>query len=397
MIKYKDHLEKLVEERTNELAEKNLELEQTNIRLQDVDRLKSVFLASMSHELRTPLNSIIGFTGIMLQGLAGPMNDEQKKQLTMVKGSAGHLLELINDILDISKIEAGKVDLTLEEFKFNDVVKEVAESFTPAARDKELALVTEIPNDIMLFTDRRRTKQVLLNLISNAIKFTDKGSVRVAVKVTDSMLECSVIDTGKGIAAEDITKLFQPFQQVDASLIKKFQGTGLGLYLCKKLLEALGGSIWVKSEPDRGSTFTFTLPLQQQGEIAEMKKVLVIDDNEVNMYLLRFILKQNGYEVVEANTGIMGIEQFSKEKPDLVLMDIQLPDINGLEATRRIKALKEYNGIPIIALTSYAMAGDRQMALDAGCTGYIAKPINTETFISELRNTLGSWPKIYGR
>jgi PAS domain S-box-containing protein len=265
LTKYKEDLEKLVEQRTNELAKKNLELQQTNLRLQEVDRLKSVFLASMSHELRTPLNSIIGFTGIILQGMTGPINDEQKIQLTMVKNSAGHLLELINDIIDMSKIEAGKADLSLEEFKFNDAVKEVIETYTNAARVKDLTLLAEISGEIILYSDRRRIKQILSNLINNAIKFTDKGTVRVVSKVTDSHIECSVFDTGKGIAVEEISLLFQPFHQVDISLIKKYQGTGLGLYLCKKLLDLLGGSINVKSENTRGSEFTFTVPLKRQG------------------------------------------------------------------------------------------------------------------------------------
>lgn len=266
LAKYREHLEQLVEKRTEELAKKNAELEKTNLRLQEVDRLKSVFLASMSHELRTPLNSIIGFTSIILQGMTGPVNDEQKKQLIMVKHSANHLLDLINDILDTSKIEAGKVDLILEEFKFNDVIQEVAESFATAAREKNLALIVESPRDILLYSDRRRIKQILLNLISNAIKFTEKGSVRIGAKVANDRLECNIIDTGKGIAAEDIPRLFQPFQQVDLSLIKKYQGTGLGLYLCKRLLDLLGGSISVKSKLDQGSTFTFRVPLKQQEE-----------------------------------------------------------------------------------------------------------------------------------
>jgi signal transduction histidine kinase len=243
------------------------QLEQTNIRLQEMDRLKSVFLASMSHELRTPLNSIIGFTGIILQGMSGEVNEEQRKQLTVVKKNANHLLSLINDILDISRIEAGKVDLSLEEFGLDDVVREVVETVSPTAREKGLELLTEVPEGITLFTDRRRVKQVLVNLGGNAVKFTDQGSVKIAASVPgDDNLEVRVIDTGIGIKKEDMDKLFEPFQQVDISLTKKHEGTGLGLYLSKRLAALLGGDISAKSEYGRGSEFTFTLPLQYREE-----------------------------------------------------------------------------------------------------------------------------------
>jgi PAS domain S-box-containing protein len=265
--KYRGHLEELVKQRTSELEEKTVELEQANIRLQEVDRLKSVFLASMSHELRTPLNSIIGFTGIILQGMSGEVNEEQAKQLTMVKNSASHLLSLINDVLDISKIEAGRVELSLEEFSPNNVVREVVETLSPTANQKSLDLLTEVPEGITLFSDRKRVKQVLMNLGSNAVKYTDQGSVKIAARVPrDDNLEVRVIDTGIGIRKEDIDKLFQPFQQIDESLTKKHVGTGLGLHLSKKLAGLLGGDISAKSESGRGSEFTFTMPLRCQEE-----------------------------------------------------------------------------------------------------------------------------------
>jgi PAS domain S-box-containing protein len=255
-------LEKMVEDRTNELAQKNLELEKSNLQLQELDHLKSVFLAGMSHELRTPLNSIIGFTSVILQGMSGPINDEQKTQLTIVKNNAGHLLDLINDLIDMAKIEAGKVDLSHEEFDFKDSAKEVIDSFSPAAAARDITFIVEIPDEIRIVSDRKRVKQILHNLISNAIKFTDKGSIGILARTVDSNLECSVTDTGKGIAVDEIYRLFQPFQQNDQSLLKKYPGAGLGLYLCKKLLDALEGKISVKSSEGQGSTFTFTLPLK---------------------------------------------------------------------------------------------------------------------------------------
>ena len=267
LAKHRDHLEELVKKRTAELEKKTIDLEQANIRLKELDRLKSTFLASMSHELRTPLNSIIGFTGIILQGMAGEVNEEQRKQLTMVENSASHLLSLISDVLDISKVEAGKVELSLEEFRLDDIAGEVVETLSPAANEKGLELVTEVPDGVMLFSDRRRMKQVLMNLAVNAVKFTDQGNVTIAARVPgDENLEVRVIDTGMGIKKEHMDKLFQPFPQIDVSLNKRHEGTGLGLHLTKKLVNLLGGDISAKSEYGRGSEFTFTIPLRYNKE-----------------------------------------------------------------------------------------------------------------------------------
>ncbi len=242
------------------------ELAQAKETAESTDRLKSTFLASMSHELRTPLNSIIGFTGVILQGMAGDVNEEQRKQLIMVENSASHLLSLINDVLDISKVEAGKVELSLEEFRLDDIAGEVVETLSPAANEKGLELVTEVPGGVMLFSDRRRMKQALMNLVGNAVKFTDQGNVTIAARVPgDENLEIRVTDTGIGINKEHMDKLFQPFPQIDVSLNKRHEGTGLGLHLTKKLVNLLGGDISAKSEYGRGSEFTFTMPLKYQG------------------------------------------------------------------------------------------------------------------------------------
>jgi len=262
LARYRQRLEELIEHRTAELKQKNLELEQANVRLQEIDRLKSVFLASMSHELRTPLNSIIGFTGVLLQGLAGELNDEQRKQLTIVKGSARHLLDLINDVLDISKIEAGRVELFPEEFQLDEMVNDVVHTFSPVVSHKGLELITDIPEGISLFSDKRRLKQAVINLVSNAVKFTEKGTIKISARVLDgAKLELSVSDTGIGIREEDMTKLFEPFQQIGASLTKRHEGTGLGLHLTKKLAVLLGGDITAKSQYGQGSEFTLTIPL----------------------------------------------------------------------------------------------------------------------------------------
>jgi len=260
-------LRKAHAELEEKVAERTQELSQANLRLQELDRLKSMFLASMSHELRTPLNSIIGFVSWLLMGMEGDLNEEQNKQLAMVKNSANHLLSLINDILDISKIESGKVELSLETFHIGEVAKEVAETVLPQTKEKGLVLTVDVPEGIRLKSDKRRVKQVLMNLVSNAVKFTNEGSVTVTGKlVGERDLEVTVADSGSGIREEDMQKLFQPFQQIDMSSTKKHEGTGLGLYLCKKLMGFLHGTVSAKSQYGKGSEFSFTLPLEWHDE-----------------------------------------------------------------------------------------------------------------------------------
>jgi len=227
-----------------------------------------MFLASMSHELRTPLNSIIGFTGWLLMGMVGDLNEEQKKQLSMVKFSANHLLDLINGILDISKIEAGKMELAIEKFEIAEVVNDIVNSVQPLAKDKGLKLLYTVPEGIILDSDKRRIKQILMNLVSNAIKFTDRGNVKIDVKLLNNKdLEVIVSDSGMGIKKEDMEKLFQPFQQIDMSSTKRHEGTGLGLHLCKKLLDLLHGDISAKSQFGKGSEFKFIIPIEFKEEV----------------------------------------------------------------------------------------------------------------------------------
>jgi len=255
-----DELEQRVMERTRELMD-------ANRKLKDLDRLKSEFLATMSHELRTPLNSIIGFTGIILQGTTGEINEEQRKQLSMVYNSAKHLLGLINDILDLSRIESGKVEVLVQMFKIEDVVTEVARSLSPLISQKGLRLITEIPDKTPeIYSDRKRVFQILLNLVNNAVKFTEGGEIRIACKTDHNKLEVSVSDTGIGIKKENMKLLFEAFRQIDGTLQRRYEGAGLGLHLCKKLLTLLGGRIWAESEYGKGSRFTFTLPLRPEVE-----------------------------------------------------------------------------------------------------------------------------------
>jgi len=277
LAKHRLHLEEMVSERTSQLERSQdalrlslddvttakKDLETANARLKELDRLKSLFIASMSHELRTPLNSIIGFTGILLQGLAGELNAEQRKQLGMVKSSSEHLLALITDIIDLSKIEAGKIDLAMESFDLSGMVREVLGSFHVVAERKALSLSAVMPPGLMVVSDKRRVRQVLVNLVGNSAKFTEQGGVSVAAQEKDGVIEVSVRDTGMGIKREDLDRLFKSFSQVTTAEMPKHEGSGLGLYLSKKLITLLGGEISVESEFGKGSVFSFTLPRKQ--------------------------------------------------------------------------------------------------------------------------------------
>ncbi len=261
-IRAEEELRRLNTELEKRVAERTAELALAKDRAESADRIKSTFLAAMSHELRTPLNSIIGFTGIVLQGLAGPLNPEQTKQIKMVQGSARHLLELINDVLDLSKIEAGQLEVEAKPFDAHKSIEKAVHWVRPLAEKKRLTLSLEVAPEVgEVIGDRRRFEQVLINLINNGVKFTETGRVRVECAIQDHTLVTRVADTGIGIKPEDLGKLFQAFQQIDGGLSRSHEGTGLGLSICKRLVEKLGGRIWVESTWGAGSVFAFTLPM----------------------------------------------------------------------------------------------------------------------------------------
>ncbi len=253
--KARDTLEIKVMERTEELHV-------ANVRLEELGSLKNAFISSMSHELRTPLNSIIGFTGIMLQGMAGELTREQRRQLTIVKKSGDHLLALISDVIDVSRIEVNHIELDVKEFDFSDMVRDVWDSFKVAIDEKGLKLVLEVPEKLVVESDERRMKQIIMNLVSNAVKFTDEGAVKIRVVEVHGKVEVAVEDTGIGLKDEDMTRLFKQFSRIPVEGRQIEKGTGLGLYISKKVSDLIGGKIKVESTYGVGSEFTFTFPLR---------------------------------------------------------------------------------------------------------------------------------------
>ncbi|VVB87940.1 Methanogenesis regulatory histidine kinase FilI [uncultured archaeon] len=287
MVSHHVHLEELVKERTAELEKRSMELSENqasllnivedlnrtteelksaNLRLKELDRMKSMFIASTSHELRTPLNSIIGFSSILLEGWSGVLSAEQNEQIQLIHNSGQQLLYLINDVIDISKIEAGKIDVNSTDFRLKEVVDESVAALRNNINDKGLALSVDVP-DIIMRTDRRRLRQCLLNYLSNAVKFTENGSILLTAKSINNMIDIYVTDTGIGMREEDIAKLFEPFVRLESPISPQVGGTGLGLYLTKKLVvEVLGGTVGVKSVYGKGSTFSMHIPVKPEAK-----------------------------------------------------------------------------------------------------------------------------------
>jgi signal transduction histidine kinase/CheY-like chemotaxis protein len=378
------------------IEEQNRALEDANVQINEVSRLKSEFLANMSHELRTPLNSILGFSEILKDNLAGALTDEQRVEcLEAIHASGEHLLQLINDVLDMSKVEAGRMDLVLEEFAVDASIREVTTVVKSLAGRKsiELSIATE-PDDLVVYADKSKFKQVIYNLLSNAIKFTpESGSIVVETKVREHAgdMLVTVTDTGVGIPAEHLDKIWGEFYMVQGEHQKQ-KGTGLGLSLVRKLVELHGGQIDVLSEEGKGSAFSFTMPLQagaaQSEQQALSRLILLVDDNPSNLELTRMILTGGGYRVEVATDGQEGLLKAKELKPSLILMDIQLPGMDGLTATRALKADPDTAGIKVVALTANAMKGTKEEALQAGCIGYITKPIDVKRFVRDITEFL---------
>ncbi|MEK7358172.1 MAG: ATP-binding protein, partial [Bdellovibrionota bacterium] len=418
---------KLLEVKNQEVELASRSLEEKAEQLSLISKYKSEFLANMSHELRTPLNSLLILSKTLADNKDQNLTGEQVKFATTVHSAGQDLLALINEILDLSKVEAGKMPVNPKEVPTKEIQEYLDQTFRPVAEHKGLSFQIETAAALpkRLFTDENRLQQILKNLLSNAFKFTEKGSVKLTLGVADknrrfsvdtlnkskNVIVFKVSDTGIGIPRDKQTMIFEAFQQADGTTSRRYGGTGLGLTISREIARLLGGIIEVESEPGEGSEFTLFLPHKYTGADAmgtvstvepqadaprlpmdadfSGKKILVVDDDMRNIFALTSVLKSRGMTVVYAENGRDGLAMLKQNSDvNLVLMDTMMPEMDGLEAIREIRLIEEFKGLPIVSLTAKAMKGDREKCIDAGASDYVTKPVDEEVLLAVMYNWL---------